>query len=62
MKIEISYKVWKTEVIEVPKEWEFYFNKGEHEYTEKEWNRFERKPFLNRFNDWDEFEIVREVK
>lgn len=62
MKVEISYTVTKTEIIEVPKEWEFWFKKDEDDYTDEEWNRLEDEPFLNKFSDWDDFEIERHVE
>jgi len=59
MKVEISYVVEKTEIFEVPKEWEFYFKKDEDDYTDEEWDRLQDKPFLNKFSNWDNFEIER---
>ena len=47
MKVEISYPTIITEVVTVPKEWEFYFKKDESEFTDKEWDILEGKPFLN---------------
>lgn len=60
MKVEISYKVWKTEVITVPKEWEFWFTKEENEWTDKEWDFCDSTPFLNL--PYDDIEIEREIK
>lgn len=59
MKVEISYPKIITEIITVPKEWEFYFTKDESEYTDKEWNILEHKPFLNL--PYDDIEVESEV-
>lgn len=57
MKVSITYVVEKTETFDVPKEWEFYFKKDEDDYTDEEWDRLQDEPFLNRFPNWDDFEI-----
>lgn len=46
MKIEISHEKRVTihEIIEVPKEYEFYFTKDEDDYTDAEWDL--------RFDNW----------
>lgn len=59
MKVEINYVTMVTEIITVPKEWEFYFKKDESEYTDKEWNTLYDKPFLNlRYDDIEVERIV----
>lgn len=62
MKVEISYVVEKTETFDVPKEWEFYFKKDEDDYTDEEWDRLQDEPFLNKFSNWDNFEIERFIE
>lgn len=59
MKIQINYVTTGTEVVTVPKEWEFFFKKDEGEYTDKEWDVLEGKPFLNlRYDDIEVESIV----
>ena len=60
MKVEISYVTTVTEVVTVPKEWEFYFKKDESEFTDKEWNIFDNKPFLNL--RYDNIEVERTIE
>lgn len=61
MKVEINYVTIVTEVVTVPKEWEFYFKKDESEYTDKEWDVLEGQPFLNlRYDDIEVERIVEE--
>lgn len=60
MKVEISYVTTVTEVVTVPKEWEFYFKKDEDEYTDKEWDILEGKPFLNL--QYEDVEVERTVE
>lgn len=60
MRVEISYTKTVTEIITVPKEWEFYFKKDEDDYTNKEWDIIENKPFLN--VPYEDIEVEREVK
>ena len=59
MKAKISYTQTFTETITVPKEWEFWFTKDEIEYTNKEWDMIDNRPFLNL--PYDDIEVEREV-
>ena len=62
MKVEISYIKRVTEVITVPKEWEFYFRKDEDDWTNEEWDITENEYFLNLPGDeYEDIEIEREV-
>lgn len=60
MKVEISYTVTKTEVITVPKEWEFYFKKDEGDYTDEEWNILDNRQFLDL--PYDDVDVESEVE
>lgn len=62
MKIKISYVKWFgkqrkiiKEIIEVPKQYQFVFQKDEDEYTDNEWDKSEAwyKKMANKYDHYD---------
>lgn len=63
MKILLHNNDTQEEIIfTVPKKWEFYFKKDEYEYTDKEWDLLENKPFLGFIHKYDDIDIIKEIK
>lgn len=60
MKVEILYVIPVTEIITVPKEWEFIFYKDEDEYTAAEWYLIKNYPRF--YLPYEDMEVLREVE